>query len=59
MTERCKTCGRELDVPKGDVVSRDCGGDCLLCMAAVFSDPDCIKSLGLVYAKALLDQPQF
>lgn len=37
----CSTCHRPLDVP-GDESSRDCGGDCLRCMAEA-GDPDCAR----------------
>lgn len=47
---RCSTCGRELNVPANDVVSRDCGGDCLLCMAEA-GDFDCFMSLVEVMTK--------
>jgi hypothetical protein len=42
---RCAICDRELkahDSP--DVISRDCGGDCLMCMAEA-GDPDCVMEL--------------
>lgn len=40
----CKICGVELNQP-GKVQTKDCGGDCLLCMANVGCDPDCISEL--------------
>jgi hypothetical protein len=36
---RCNTCGRLLD-QVGDPASKDCGGDCLACMAEA-GDPEC------------------
>ncbi len=30
---------------KGDLTSKDCGGDCLRCMAEIGEDPDCIKEM--------------
>lgn len=39
----CLTCKRHLDNPI-DPFSRDCGGDCLVCMAQA-GDPECIKSI--------------
>lgn len=41
--EHCLTCQRRLDVP-GSVGSRNCGGDCLECMADA-GDPDCAAAL--------------
>lgn len=41
---RCLTCGVVLNV---SVATRDCGGDCLRCMAAS-GDPDCKRALGIV-----------
>lgn len=37
--ENCQICKRQLDQPT-DPTSRDCGGDCALCMASA-GDPDC------------------
>lgn len=39
----CKICGRCLD-NEHDPLSRDCGGDCLKCMADA-GDPDCLDQL--------------
>jgi hypothetical protein len=39
----CQTCSRELD-NDNDPVSKDCGGDCRLCMADA-GDPDCLEDL--------------
>lgn len=39
----CKTCKRLLDEP-GAPASKDCGGDCLACMAS-FGDTDCIDAM--------------
>lgn len=43
---RCNICKRELDVP-GVPESKDCGGDCLHCMAYIALDPDAREALGL------------
>lgn len=40
----CGLCKSLLDNPTDPVRSRDCGGDCLLCMADC-GDPDAIRSL--------------
>jgi len=40
----CKICARRLDDPE-DLTTRDCGGDCLRCMAEVAGDPDCIEAM--------------
>jgi len=48
-TERCGVCRRE----PGDLSTRNCGGDCLRCMAEC-GDPDCMASmdqLGLPYER--------
>jgi hypothetical protein len=42
----CRICGRELDDPK-DPTTKDCGGDCLRCMAES-GDPDCIEEIGSI-----------
>jgi hypothetical protein len=42
--ETCLICKRELDQP-GDPSTRDCGGDCLRCMAVYGNDPDCIAAM--------------
>lgn len=39
----CGICRKLLDNPL-DVLSGDCGGDCILCMAE-FEDPDCIEDV--------------
>lgn len=41
----CNICKRMLDDPLEPVLSRDCGGDCLQCMALIGDDPDCQRSL--------------
>lgn len=41
LVERCSICGCQLDAP-ADPTSRDCGGDCLSCMALVAEDPACM-----------------
>lgn len=41
--KRCHLCGRVLDNP-GDPRSKDCGGDCLQCMADA-DDPDAIAAI--------------
>lgn len=40
---KCAICKRELDNPD-DPLSRNCGGDCLQCMADA-GDPDCKKAV--------------
>ena len=39
----CLICGCELDDPS-DLTTRDCGGDCLACMAEA-GDPDSIAAM--------------
>lgn len=42
--KRCKICKRKLNQSnKPD--TKDCGGDCLRCMAEIGEDSDCIKEL--------------
>lgn len=40
----CKTCSCILD-EKGKPESRNCGGDCLRCMAVHGEDPECIEAM--------------
>ena len=47
MPSTCNICGRDLDDPD-DETSRDCGGDCLRCMALFAGDPDCALSLAAI-----------
>jgi len=47
MSEVCSICKRELDNPK-DPTTRNCGGDCLKCMAEIGQDPDCIKAMNKI-----------
>ena len=42
----CATCHRALDTPD-DPLSRNCGGDCLQCMADA-GDPDCIHAVNRI-----------
>lgn len=42
---KCLICKRVLNDPADPIASRDCGGDCLRCMAEIGGDPDCIKEL--------------
>lgn len=42
----CLICHRELNTD--DPLSRDCGGDCLECMADVGGDEDCIREVELL-----------
>ena len=37
----CNICGRTLNM---SFDTRDCGGDCLRCMATIGTDPDCIQA---------------
>lgn len=39
-TYRCNICGCVLNQPD-EPDTKDCGGDCLRCMAEVAEDPDC------------------
>ncbi len=41
--KNCGVCGKPLDQPDDDR-TRNCGGDCVACMAAA-GDPDCIKAM--------------
>lgn len=43
-TYHCQICGVELNQPR-DEGTRDCGGDCLRCMAYVAEDPDCNRAM--------------
>lgn len=45
MSEHCKICGEPFD----DGLHKDCGGDCLTCMAVVGEDPDCQRALVDMY----------
>jgi hypothetical protein len=38
---RCAICKQQLDQPD-DPSTRDCGGDCVRCMARYGNDPDCL-----------------
>ena len=44
MSDKCKICKRELDNPD-DPTTKDCGGDCLKCMAEIGEDPDCVTAM--------------
>lgn len=46
---RCGICSRSLDNPD-DPLSRDCGGDCLMCMAEC-GDPDCRSVIGAITSR--------
>jgi hypothetical protein len=52
----CHICKRELDDPN-DPTTRNCGGDCLRCMAEIAEDPDCI--LGMRRVAAEDEPPQY
>ena len=54
MTEKCQYCKRLLDDPK-DPTTRDCGGDCLRCMAQIGEDPDCIIEILNIRIEAQAD----
>lgn len=45
--KKCKTCKCKLDDPD-DPTSRDCGGDCLKCMAEA-GDPDCVEAMAEIH----------
>lgn len=47
----CRICRRQLDNPD-DPLSRDCGGDCLLCMAEA-GDPEC-KDAVIAVARTMI-----
>lgn len=40
----CNICKRALDNP-ADPTTKDCGGDCLRCMAEIGDDPECQAEL--------------
>jgi len=44
----CNICSRVLNVAD-DPTTKDCGGDCLRCMAEA-GDPDCIKAMVALHA---------
>lgn len=50
---KCNICEVELDQP-GKIETCNCGGDCLMCMAIIAEDPDCIKHLIEAGDKGLL-----
>lgn len=54
----CNICKRPMDDPnvRG---SRDCGGDCLRCMALFAEDPDCIAELYPPRSPKPKVQPEF
>ena len=41
---KCKTCGCKLDTEGYSGLRRDCGGDCLLCVADV-GDPEAVAAI--------------
>lgn len=49
-SKACNICKRMLDNP-ADPCSKDCGGDCLLCMIEIGEDPDCIEVMAQELAK--------
>lgn len=52
MAKHCNICKCELDL-EGVVESKDCGGDCCLCMAKA-GDPDCIREVVKANAEDIL-----
>lgn len=52
--DRCTICARLLDNPI-DPFSKDCGGDCLACMAYVGHDPDCMEAVRKLLQKGEKD----
>jgi hypothetical protein len=55
MISTCSICGRPLGQPN-DILSDDCGGDCLLCMAVIVEDPDCVARIVMTYDAMTDDQ---
>lgn len=55
---QCSICQKTLDNPF-DALSKDCGGDCVLCMAEC-DDPECIKGVkeAMAEGKPTLDTEQ-
>lgn len=45
-TPRCETCDKLLNQPD-DPLSKDCGGDCLRCMAEA-GDPECVATMEVI-----------
>ncbi len=43
--KHCHICKRKLNDPSDPIRSKDCGGDCMECMARYAGDPDCVKEL--------------
>jgi len=43
----CNICGIELN-QDNNPTTRDCGGDCLKCMAIIAEDPDCQEELAKI-----------
>jgi hypothetical protein len=50
LQKRCKICRRLLSDPADPIRSRDCGGDCLQCMADC-GDLDCIMEMSKIEPK--------
>jgi hypothetical protein len=46
----CRICSTQLDVATKPE-SRDCGGDCLQCMANIGQDPACIAAMNALQLK--------
>lgn len=55
MISTCSICGGPLGQPN-DVLSDDCGGDCLLCMAVIGEDPDGVARIEMTYDAMTDDQ---
>lgn len=55
---KCAICKRPLDEPD-DPFSRDCGGDCLGCMANIADDPDCIIAYHKLLAEGKVDHVKY
>ena len=51
---KCNICGRALDNPD-DPASKDCGGDCVVCMAEA-GDPECVVAMDVVYLFELAER---
>jgi hypothetical protein len=48
----CNICKQILNQP-GKPWLRDCGGDCLKCMALIAHDPDCLRALKAMQPPAM------
>jgi len=51
---KCLLCKKDLNT--GNIEDKDCGGDCLACMARE-GDPDCIEELIMALEELHMDKP--